>query len=85
MRRRHPETYGVLQLRSTGVTDMQQSDLDLMMLFNVLAARGKHAEERSNAHHRPGRVERIRTFIVGPRRLIAGSVKRPLPRWAGGR
>ena len=49
---------------------MQQSDLDLTMLFNVIRERARTSQRETAANQVPGTTQRVRTLIRGPRRPI---------------
>ena len=71
-----PQTYGApTPTERTGVTDMQQSDLDLMMLFSLLRERRPSGAEPSSGNGGPGIGDRVRTLL--------GSARRPVGRRVG--
>ena len=47
---------------------MQQSDLDLMMLFNLLRERRTSETDRSRTNGGPGLANRLRTLVGSARR-----------------
>ena len=70
-----PQTYGDSTNDSKGATEMQQSDLDLTMLFSLLRDRSATTDRgRPTRNEGNGFAERVRTLIAGARRPVGRRV-----------